>query len=127
MTTFCSRHVALYLDVTGIPINICVDGKYILFCISGNSFYSCLVPVIQVLERKEWKNFRALVSSKPQLRRCGKRLPRYCDVNNDRKISITEWLNCLSTQRTNTGESHARNLVINHMLFTLFCQRNCYL
>lgn len=56
----------------------------------------------KVLERKEWKNFRALVSSKPQLRRCGKRLPRYCDVNNDRKISITEWLNCLSTQRTNT-------------------------
>lgn len=56
----------------------------------------------KVLERIEWKNFRALVSSKPQLRRCGKRLPRYCDVNNDRKISITEWLNCLSTQRTNT-------------------------
>ncbi|XP_023712550.1 SPARC-related modular calcium-binding protein 2 isoform X4 [Cryptotermes secundus] len=56
----------------------------------------------KVLERKEWKNFRVLVSSKPQLRRCGKRLPRYCDVNNDRKISITEWLNCLSTQRTNT-------------------------
>ncbi|GFG37680.1 hypothetical protein Cfor_12164, partial [Coptotermes formosanus] len=66
----------------------------------------------KVLERKEWKNFRALVSSKPQLRRCGKRLPRYCDVNNDRKISITEWLNCLSTQRTNTGESHARNLML---------------
>lgn len=56
----------------------------------------------KVLERKEWRNFRALVSSKPQLRRCGKRLPRYCDVNNDRKISITEWLKCLSTQRTNT-------------------------
>ena len=71
------------------------------------------IPVIQVLERKEWKNFRALVSSKPQLRRCGKRLPRYCDVNNDRKISITEWLNCLSTQRTNTGESRARTSVIN--------------
>ncbi|KDR07744.1 SPARC-related modular calcium-binding protein 1, partial [Zootermopsis nevadensis] len=56
----------------------------------------------KVLERKEWKHFRALVSSNPQLRRCGKRLPRYCDVNNDRKISITEWLNCLSTQRTNS-------------------------
>jgi Secreted protein acidic and rich in cysteine Ca binding region. len=78
----------------------------------GNSRYTCFVPVIQVLERKEWKNFRALVSSKPQLRRCGKRLPRYCDVNNDRKISITEWLNCLSTQRTNTGESCPRNFVI---------------
>ena len=75
-------------------------------------YNNCFIPVIQVLERKEWKNFRALVSSKPQLRRCGKRLPRYCDVNNDRKISITEWLKCLSTQRTNTGESCARTSVI---------------
>ncbi|KAJ9584458.1 hypothetical protein L9F63_021212, partial [Diploptera punctata] len=56
----------------------------------------------KVLEKKEWKNFRTLVSSKPQLRRCGKRLPRYCDVNQDRKISITEWLNCLNTQPNNT-------------------------
>lgn len=27
-------------------------------------------------------------------------MPRYCDVNNDRKITLSEWLNCLQTQRT---------------------------
>lgn len=53
----------------------------------------------KVLERKEWKAFRSLVSSTKQLRRCGKKLPRYCDVNNDRRISIAEWLECLNTKR----------------------------
>lgn len=53
----------------------------------------------KVLERKEWKNFRVMVSNIKQLRRCGKKLPKYCDVNNDRKISMTEWLNCLNAQR----------------------------
>nr|CAD7595465.1 unnamed protein product [Timema genevievae] len=55
----------------------------------------------KILEKKEWKNFRALISSNRQLRRCGKRLPRYCDTNHDRKISLSEWLNCLNAQRTN--------------------------
>nr|CAD7263573.1 unnamed protein product [Timema shepardi] len=55
----------------------------------------------KILEKKEWKNFRALISSNRQLRRCGKRLPRYCDTNRDRKISLSEWLNCLNAQRTN--------------------------
>ena len=26
-------------------------------------------------------------------------MPRYCDVNNDKKITLSEWLNCLQTQR----------------------------
>ncbi|CAO1318081.1 unnamed protein product [Diamesa tonsa] len=49
-------------------------------------------------ERKEWKAFRDLVNTK-QLRRCGKRMPRFCDVNNDKKITLSEWLNCLQAQR----------------------------
>ncbi|XP_046733851.1 SPARC-related modular calcium-binding protein 2 isoform X2 [Diprion similis] len=53
----------------------------------------------KVLERKEWKSFRTMVANNKQLRRCGKKLPRYCDVNNDRKISMTEWLNCLNALR----------------------------
>ncbi|XP_023315420.1 SPARC-related modular calcium-binding protein 1 isoform X3 [Trichogramma pretiosum] len=53
----------------------------------------------KMLERKEWKSFRAMVSNSRQLRRCGKKLPRYCDVNNDRRISMTEWLSCLNAQR----------------------------
>lgn len=26
-------------------------------------------------------------------------MPRFCDVNNDRKITLAEWLNCLQAQR----------------------------
>lgn len=57
----------------------------------------------KVLERKEWKVFRALVSASKQLRRCGKKLPRYCDVNSDQKISLSEWLECLNTTRNIPG------------------------
>ncbi|XP_054276219.1 SPARC-related modular calcium-binding protein 2 isoform X2 [Macrosteles quadrilineatus] len=53
----------------------------------------------KVLEKNEWKAFRSMISSHRKLRRCGKKLPRYCDVNHDRKISLTEWLNCLNAQR----------------------------
>lgn len=26
-------------------------------------------------------------------------MPRFCDVNNDKKITLSEWLNCLQTER----------------------------
>lgn len=26
-------------------------------------------------------------------------MPRFCDVNNDKKITLSEWLTCLQTQR----------------------------
>ncbi|XP_011144336.1 SPARC-related modular calcium-binding protein 2 isoform X1 [Harpegnathos saltator] len=58
----------------------------------------------KVLERKEWKSFRVMVASNRQLRRCGKKLPRYCDINNDRRISMTEWLSCLNAQRPTTSD-----------------------
>jgi len=28
-----------------------------------------------------------------------KKLPRYCDVNSDKKITLAEWLNCMQTER----------------------------
>ncbi|XP_033223901.1 SPARC-related modular calcium-binding protein 2 [Belonocnema kinseyi] len=59
----------------------------------------------KVLERKEWKNFRSMVSYYPDLRRCGKKFPKYCDVNSDRKINMSEWLNCLNAQRFTAGFS----------------------
>ncbi|XP_043277125.1 SPARC-related modular calcium-binding protein 2 isoform X2 [Venturia canescens] len=59
----------------------------------------------KVLERKEWKSFRSMVANNRQLRRCGKKLPRYCDINNDRRISMTEWLNCLNAQRPAPADS----------------------
>ncbi|XP_026474215.1 SPARC-related modular calcium-binding protein 1-like [Ctenocephalides felis] len=52
------------------------------------------------LDRKEWKTFRTLISNHRNLRRCGKKLPRYCDANHDKKITLSEWLDCLKAQRT---------------------------
>lgn len=60
----------------------------------------------KVLERKEWKSFRTMVANNRHLRRCGKKLPRYCDINNDRRISMTEWLSCLNAQRPTPGTSY---------------------
>ncbi|XP_046390970.1 SPARC-related modular calcium-binding protein 2 isoform X2 [Ischnura elegans] len=59
----------------------------------------------KVLERKEWKAIRTLVSTNRALKRCGKKLPRYCDVNNDRRISRTEWLECLNASSSAVGKS----------------------
>ncbi|XP_058122001.1 SPARC-related modular calcium-binding protein 2 [Anopheles ziemanni] len=54
------------------------------------------------LERKEWKAFRELVTSTRQLRKCGKKMPRYCDVNSDRKITLSEWMSCLDGKRNSS-------------------------
>ncbi|KAI4503903.1 hypothetical protein M0802_001306 [Mischocyttarus mexicanus] len=59
----------------------------------------------KILERKEWKSFRTMVSNNRLLRKCGKKLPRYCDINNDRRISMTEWLSCLNAQHVVTAEN----------------------
>ncbi|KYM76660.1 SPARC-related modular calcium-binding protein 1 [Atta colombica] len=66
----------------------------------------------KVLEKKEWKNFRTMVANNRQLRRCGKKLPRYCDINNDRRISMTEWLSCLNAQRPTIGNDPEKPLTI---------------
>uniref|UniRef100_A0A182QCI0 SPARC-related modular calcium-binding protein 2 n=1 Tax=Anopheles farauti TaxID=69004 RepID=A0A182QCI0_9DIPT len=54
------------------------------------------------LERKEWKAFRELVTATRQLRKCGKKMPRYCDVNSDRKITLSEWMSCLDGKRNSS-------------------------
>lgn len=73
----------------------------------------------KVLERKEWKTFREMVMPAKwvtfefkfwtkhlpiyyfrNLRKCGKKMPRYCDVNNDKKITLSEWLNCFQAHHT---------------------------
>lgn len=53
----------------------------------------------KVLDRNEWKIFKDVMAGIKNLKRCGKKLPRYCDINKDRQISMTEWLDCLNTQR----------------------------
>ncbi|CAG4942075.1 unnamed protein product [Colias eurytheme] len=59
----------------------------------------------KALERREWKSFHQLISSVEQLRRCGRKLPRYCDVNHDAKISITEWMACLEVTQASHGST----------------------
>ncbi|XP_035786614.1 SPARC-related modular calcium-binding protein 2-like isoform X1 [Anopheles albimanus] len=54
------------------------------------------------LERKEWKAFRELITATRQLRKCGKKMPRYCDVNSDRKITLSEWMSCLDGKRNSS-------------------------
>ncbi|XP_022832943.1 SPARC-related modular calcium-binding protein 2 isoform X4 [Spodoptera litura] len=62
----------------------------------------------KALERREWKAFHQLISNVEPLRRCGRKLPRYCDVNHDTKISITEWMACLEvTQGSQTQTTEA--------------------
>ncbi|XP_045458416.1 SPARC-related modular calcium-binding protein 1 [Melitaea cinxia] len=57
----------------------------------------------KALERREWKAFHQLISNMESLRRCGRKLPRYCDVNHDTKISITEWMACLEVNQVSQG------------------------
>ncbi|XP_048488742.1 SPARC-related modular calcium-binding protein 2 isoform X4 [Plutella xylostella] len=59
----------------------------------------------KALDRREWKAFHQLIATAEQLRRCGRKLPRYCDVNHDNKISITEWLACLDVSQAVHGKT----------------------
>ncbi|KAL1517585.1 hypothetical protein ABEB36_001327 [Hypothenemus hampei] len=52
----------------------------------------------KILEKTEWKAFKEMVANVKGLKKCGKKLPRYCDMNKDKEISTTEWLDCLSVQ-----------------------------
>lgn len=58
----------------------------------------------KMLEKKEWKIFREMIETKKHLRHCGKKLPRYCDVNGDKRIALDEWKICLGAT-THTAPS----------------------
>jgi SPARC-related modular calcium-binding protein len=49
-----------------------------------------------------------------KLRRCGKKMPRFCDVNNDKKITLSEWLNCLQTQRIQNEQQPSSTNISNN-------------
>lgn len=51
------------------------------------------------------------------LKKCGKKMPRYCDVNNDKRITLSEWLNCLQVQ-TNVQKTKASETSKSITLFT---------
>lgn len=83
--------------------------EYSMDKVAALSFSSLDSNNNKFLERKEWKTFRAIVAVNKNLRRCGKRLPKFCDVNNDRRISITEWTNCLHRRGPNPLKSYLKD------------------
>ncbi|OXA60885.1 SPARC-related modular calcium-binding protein 1 [Folsomia candida] len=69
-----------------------------------------------ILDRSEWKFFRTEVSKDKRLKRCGKKLPRHCDANGDRRLSESEWVDCLgvelfTTRTPNSPDTHTRRPV----------------
>lgn len=74
--------------------------------------------LLKIFERPEWKKYRTEISKDKKLKLCGKKLPRHCDVNEDRKLTMSEWVDCLGVDlftskvsAGNAGSSHTRRPV----------------
>ncbi|XP_057379159.1 SPARC-related modular calcium-binding protein 2-like isoform X2 [Daphnia carinata] len=48
-----------------------------------------------VIDRQETRELRLLFKRSQKLRRCSKKLPAFCDMNADKRITTDEWLQCL--------------------------------
>lgn len=66
----------------------------------------------KMLERSEWKMFKKQIEKVKKLKKCGKKLPRYCDSNKDMRISMTEWLDCLNIQQGKSKRSFYKLVLI---------------
>ncbi|GFS75027.1 SPARC-related modular calcium-binding protein 1 [Nephila pilipes] len=53
--------------------------------------------------KKEWRTFHKDSKQKKRLRKCWRNLPRFCDENDNQKITIDEWLACTSITRDFKG------------------------
>ncbi|GFR06438.1 SPARC-related modular calcium-binding protein 1 [Trichonephila clavata] len=53
--------------------------------------------------KKEWRTFHKDSKQKKRLRKCWRNLPRFCDENDNQKITIDEWLACTSITRDSKG------------------------
>lgn len=49
--------------------------------------------------KKEWQSFHKDSRQKKRLRKCWRNLPRFCDENNNQKITMDEWLMCTGITR----------------------------
>lgn len=67
----------------------------------------------KILDRNERKYFKEMMINVKKLSKCGKKLPRYCDINKDRQISMTEWLLCLNVQNASVSSFNIVNQVKN--------------
>ncbi|XP_067119038.1 SPARC-related modular calcium-binding protein 2-like isoform X4 [Centruroides vittatus] len=67
----------------------------------------------QLLDKKEWLEFRHqwknfLKNNKRRrklrkLRKCWRNFPRFCDINNNNKITMEEWMTCTGIIRNDNG------------------------
>ncbi|XP_060072241.1 SPARC-related modular calcium-binding protein 1-like isoform X2 [Ylistrum balloti] len=48
-----------------------------------------------MLERKELKQFRQEIPKRKDTRKCSRNFIRYCDADNNRKITHDEWIDCM--------------------------------
>ncbi|XP_035214941.1 SPARC-related modular calcium-binding protein 1-like isoform X3 [Stegodyphus dumicola] len=53
--------------------------------------------------KKEWRSFQKDSKQKKRLRKCWRNLPRFCDENDNQKITMDEWLACTSITRDSKG------------------------
>ncbi|XP_011303200.1 SPARC-related modular calcium-binding protein 1-like [Fopius arisanus] len=67
------------------------------------TFFSLDLNKNKVLQRgKEWKSIRMMLPEN----RCAKKLPRFCDTNDDQRISLDEWLGCLNIKAPDSALEH---------------------
>lgn len=59
------------------------------------------------LEGREKKMVKRHFKSNPKLKRCGRKMTIYCDVNYDKRVSLEEWVACVTVQQNDTGETLA--------------------
>lgn len=57
------------------------------------------------LEGQEKKMVKRHFKSNPKLKRCGRKMTIYCDVNYDKRVSLEEWVACVTVQQNDTGET----------------------
>lgn len=64
--------------------------------------------------KKEIKPFKRFLRKKSKPKKCVKKFVEYCDVNNDKSISLQELMGCLGVTReegeTNTRKRHSKSL-----------------
>ncbi|KAK8751113.1 hypothetical protein OTU49_013067 [Cherax quadricarinatus] len=59
----------------------------------------------QYLEKKEKKLAKNFLKSNPKLKKCGRKITNYCDVDRDSKVSLEEWIACVVVVQNETGDS----------------------
>uniref|UniRef100_T1JL42 Thyroglobulin type-1 domain-containing protein n=1 Tax=Strigamia maritima TaxID=126957 RepID=T1JL42_STRMM len=49
----------------------------------------------QVIDKKEWKEFKNDIKKRKVMKKCGRNFLKYCDDDNNRRVTEEEWISCL--------------------------------